>query len=114
MKAIVTGMNNMIDYLRNRADEAGVIGASTRWYPACSLLEDTAAVFYRLRKDHAPGTYLVDSNRSLNFHRIAAALNEMRGSPWTIVPTEDLVLDLRMLDDRINIPSLEERLGVRG
>lgn len=108
------GTNNMIDYLHNRSLEEGVIRASTRWYPACSFLEDTAAVLHRLQVDHVPGTYLVDGNRNLNFYEIASALNRIHGDPWEVRAVDDFALDLRMVDDRIDVPAIERRLGLHG
>lgn len=108
------GTNNMIDYLYSRSLEDGLVRASTRWYPACSFLEDTAAVLHRLRRDHAPGTYLVDSNRNLNFYEIVSALNRLHGDPWEVLAVNDFTLDLRMIDDRIDSPPIERRLGLHG
>jgi len=108
------GSNNMVDYLHKCAAEAGQIQASTRWYPACSFLEDTAAVLHQLRLDHAPGTYLVDGNESMNFFEIASALNRLQGSRWTVRPVDDFALDLRMVDARIRVPPIEGRLGLDG
>ncbi len=108
------GKNDMFEYLHSRSLEDGVICASTRWYPACSFMEDTAVVLHRLRQDHAPGTYLVDSNRNLNFYEIVSALNRLHGDPWVVQAVEDFTLDLRMVDDRIDAPPLEKRLGLRG
>jgi dTDP-4-dehydrorhamnose reductase len=108
------GSNNMIEYLFSQAGDDGIIGASRRWYPACSFLEDTGEVLGRLGSDAPPGTYLVDSNRVMNFYEIVTALNDLRGRPWTVRPEDDMVLDLRMVDDRIDVPPLETRLGADG
>lgn len=108
------GSSNMLTYLAESAQGSGVIEASTRWFPAACFLEDTAAVLVRLLESPVPGTYLVDGNRRLNFFEIAAALNRLRNSPWTVVPVDGLVLDLRMTDERVNTPGIELRLGLDG
>ncbi|HUF38344.1 MAG TPA: sugar nucleotide-binding protein, partial [Anaerolineales bacterium] len=106
------GSNNMVDFLHTRAREDGAVHAGTRWYPACSFLEDTAAVLYRLRDEAAPGIYLVDGNRHLSFFEIASALNRIRGRPWQVLPADEPVLDLRMVDRRVERPAIEGRLGL--
>lgn len=108
------GTSNMLTYLQNSAAEHGVIEASTRWYPACTFLEDTAAVLVRLLENPVPGTYLVDGNEKLNFYEIASALNRLHNSQWTVIPVDGLVLDLRMTDGRIDTPRIEARLGLDG
>lgn len=103
------GSNNMIDYLDRMQRESGVVRVSERWFPACSLLTDTADALMRLSA-MSPGLYHLDSNRRWNFFQIVAALNEIRGRPWQVEATQDFVYDQRLLDERLNVPSLAERL----
>lgn len=104
-----TGSNNMVDYLSRQMSDNGAVRASTRWYPACSFLADTSAALYRLAQSK-PGIYLVDSNDQWTFHDIATALQTEHGHDWKIVATEDFVQDQRMLDSRVGMPKLAERL----
>lgn len=107
------GSNNMIDFFDTRMREDGEIRASRLWFPACSFLDDTAGVLAGLT-DTAPGLYQVDSNRGWSFYEIAEELNRLHGGRWNIVPTEDFVYNQRMIDQRVKIPSLRERLkGLR-
>ena len=103
------GTNNMVDYLDRTARTEGRIRASTRWMPACSFLEDTALVLARLL-DQPPGLYQIDSNRGWNFFEIATALRERLAADWVVEPSEDFVYDQRMLDERLRVPPLRDRL----
>ena len=103
------GSNNMIDFFEQKMREDGKIAASTRWYPACSFLPDTAAALAKVA-GMSPGLYQADSNRRWNFFEIATALNQRHGNRWDIVSTDDFVYDQRMIDPRLNLPALSERL----
>jgi dTDP-4-dehydrorhamnose reductase len=101
--------NNMIDFLDRRSRELGHVPASTRWYPAAAFLDDTAEALIMLA--HMPADlYMLDANRSFTFYQIASALSRRHNNAWTILPTDDFVYDQRMVDDRIPLPPLEERL----
>ena len=105
------GGNQMVEHLAATHEREGSVGASTRWLPACSLLEDTAAALVGLLLDNsAEGLYLIDSNRGLNYFEIATALNARHGDHWCVQPNEDFVYDQRMIDPRAGMPSLAERL----
>ncbi|HNB54817.1 MAG TPA: sugar nucleotide-binding protein, partial [Anaerolineales bacterium] len=102
------GTNNMIDFFHTQG-QRGPIGASTRWYPACSFSADTAAALFRLSQGE-PGRYLLDSNEKWTFYEIALALNALHGNAWQVVPNEAFVYDQRMIDPRAGMPSLKVRL----
>lgn len=106
------GTNNMIDFLETRAKQDGAVRASTKWLPSCSLLGDTAKALLRIAQADS-GLYLVNSNRDLSFHQIATALAARHGNRWKVEATEDYVHDQRMLDDRVAVPNLRERLGIK-
>jgi dTDP-4-dehydrorhamnose reductase len=103
------GSNNMIDFLEKKAAAGETIGASRKWYPACSLVSDTAAALSWLASEK-PGLYQINSNTGWNFHQIAPALNEKHGGRWKIVGNDDFVYDQRMIDPRVPIPSLQHTL----
>lgn len=104
------GSNNMIDHFVTKMKEDGQIEASTNWYPACSFLEDTVAELYKLSLGVEPGLYQIDANKRWSFYEIASALNEYHGNDWNIIKTADFIYDQRMIDPRIKIPALKERL----
>jgi dTDP-4-dehydrorhamnose reductase len=107
------GSNNMIDFLDKKHRELGHVPASARWYPAAAFLEDTADALIALAGAPAD-TYMLDANRGFTFYEIASALSRLHGGAWPVVPTEDFVQDQRMQDERIVLPSLDERLpGLR-
>jgi len=106
------GNNNMIEYFQRRLKEEGVIRASTRWFPAASFVEDTGSKLIEIAAASAPGIYLLDSNEKWNLFEIATALNQQFNFGWRIEPTEDYGWDSRMIDERMNMPSLKERLPI--
>lgn len=99
------GSNNMIDFF-TRQDE---IKASTKWLPACSFLDDTAAALVSLAGGPA-GLYQINANKRWNFFEIASALNDLHGRRWRVTPTEEFIYDQRMIDDRVAVPPLSQRL----
>ena len=104
------GGNNMLTWLADNQAREGAVRASTRWYPACSFLDDTAEAFVDLISRSAEGVWHVDANPGLTMFEIASRLNVLHGRPWTIVPAEDPVLDTRLADDRVAIAAITERL----
>lgn len=103
------GSNNMVDHLARQADEQGVIRASRRWLPACSLLPDTANAL--IEATNLPGgIYQLDANARWSFHDIAQALNVRDQRGWRMLATDDFVYDQRMLDPRIAVTPLEQGL----
>ena len=104
------GTNNMYAQLDAAYRRDGLIEASTRWYPACARLADTAVELHRLRAEAPGGIYLLDSNTRWNYYQIATAINRAAGAPWRIRAVDDIELDLRMVDPRCRMPPLEQRL----
>lgn len=101
--------NNMAAALEERMLREGKVTASTRWYPACSFLDDTVEALLRVA-EYGPGLYQVDSNQRWTMYEVARALNEHLGRGWEVVPTEDFVFDQRLVDERLKVASLKERL----
>lgn len=106
------GSNNMIDYLHRTADSDGRIQASTRWYPACSFLEDTAESLCRLTHGYPSGTHHLDGNPGLSLYEIVIQLNRLQGRGWTIVQTADPAKNNLMIDERITIIPITQRFAV--
>lgn len=107
--------NTMFAHLKARYEQSpdGRIQASASWLPACSFLEDTVDALIRLADPLvAPsGIYLIDSNkRGVTFAALAEALAARFEQPWRIEPTEDYIHDQRMLDERVELATLNERL----
>jgi dTDP-4-dehydrorhamnose reductase len=94
------GGNQMADYLERNFQTQGGIEASTRWQPACSFLEDTAAALSRLMQDLPAGLYLVDGNPGLSFHEIVVGLDRLLGGHWRITPVSIPEQNNRMIDER--------------
>lgn len=104
--------NNMIDFLEQRMAESGKVRASDIWLPSCSFLGDTANALYDLLTEKTPGLYLVNSNQRFSFYQIVSALNKKHGYRWNIELDNSFSKDDRMVDDRVNIPLLEEKLEI--
>ena len=105
------GKNNMLTYLDETNARDGEVRASTRWFPACSFLADTADALVTLMERGAEGIYHVDANPGLTFFDIATRLNRLHGEPWRVVESDDPVLDLRMADERVSIAPITETIG---
>ena len=106
------GSNNMIDFLERKMREEGEVRLSVNWKPACSFLEDTCEKLVEIVDSYEPGLYMIDSNERWNIYEIATALNELHRDRWKIVRTEDPATDTRMIDSKVNMPSLKERLDL--
>lgn len=103
------GGNNMLTHLAESMARDGVIRASAKWYPATSFLPDTASALLDLLA-MPPGRYHVDSNSCWTFVEVVHALNALHGGSWRIEANEDFVYDQRLLDPRVRMPPLRERL----
>jgi dTDP-4-dehydrorhamnose reductase len=104
------GSNNMVDYLYKQQIINGEIAASRNFYPSCSFLDDTAAALWQIANIPETGVFQVNSNFKWSFYEIAVALNHRHRHPWKIVSENGFQQDQRMLDDRIHMPPLEEKL----
>jgi dTDP-4-dehydrorhamnose reductase len=105
------GGNTMVAALTEQMRERGKICASTRWLPACSFLDDTAAALERLATVAERGLYMIDSNIRWSHFEIARALAADAALDWRVVPDDDgFVQDQRLIDPRLEVPSLRARL----
>lgn len=104
------GSNNMIDFFENKMETEGCIEASSKWYPACSFLEDTVNALYDIVSNLNSGLYMLNSNKKFNFFEIATFLNKIHKKNWKIVKNDSFIFDQRMIDDRVTINSLENTL----
>lgn len=106
---LADGSTNMVEHFERQMREQGDIRASRKWYPACSFVQDTAAALTALT--HLPsGLYLVDSNTRWSFYDIALALDAEQGHRWKVFADDSFVFDQRMIDARVPIAPLSERL----
>ena len=106
------GGNHMLEHLSKQHDSDGQIAASARWTPACSFMTDTADTLIDLAGRGDPGVYHVDSNAAsaLPFDEIVRRLSERHGLGWRVASNEDFVRDQRLVDERVSIAPLDERL----
>ena len=105
------GGNVMVAALTEQMRERGEIRASTRWLPACSFLDDTAAALERVATVAERGLYMIDSNVRWTQFEIAHALAADAALDWRVVPDDDgFVQDQRRIDPRLEFRSLLARL----
>ncbi|WP_027107849.1 sugar nucleotide-binding protein [Lacticigenium naphthae] len=101
-----TGSNDMFDFLEKEQEENGFIEASSKWYPSCSFLKDTAKTIVDVALEYKPDTYLVNSNKNYSFYDIVNHLKEKNRTNWEIHEIISFVRDDRMYDNRIKIKDL--------
>jgi dTDP-4-dehydrorhamnose reductase len=106
------GGNNMVQQLTDQHRQQGHINASELWTPAASLMSDTAAVTWGLLERGVQGIHHLDSNAesALNFVELVTMLAKALNHDWKIHPNQDYKHDQRLVDPRVNMPSLKERL----
>lgn len=100
------GTNNMFDFLSSQQAKNGFIEASTRWFPSCSFLTDTAEAIVSLALAQTAGTYLANSNRKYSFYEIVSHLKDKYQTDWIIRASMAFVRDDRMTDERVAIHGL--------
>ncbi|XHC24745.1 sugar nucleotide-binding protein [Phycisphaerales bacterium ac7] len=111
------GSNNMIDFLTNAMKKDGVVKASRKWKPATSFLSDTAEALAWLRDEAGAGRFrgvaMVDGNRAgHSFYDIVRALSAKHGGAFAVEANDSFVCDQRMLDERVPVGQVGERLGL--
>ncbi len=104
--------NQMLAHLAAQQQAQGRVDASRNWFQACSFLQDTAQGLLQLLELDEAGLYHLDSNPGLSFDRIAQALAARFCLPWTVAVREEPHLDNRLVDARLSMPSLRERLSL--
>jgi dTDP-4-dehydrorhamnose reductase len=108
--ALRPGGNNMVEYLARQQAEHGSIAASTLWFPACSLLEDTARVLAEVVERFPADLYHLDGNPGRNFGEIASALNRAMGNPWNVRPGAGFRMNNMLRDNKLPCVSIDSWL----
>lgn len=101
------GSNNMLDFLHKAEKENGFIEASSKWYPSCSFLEDTAIALVDIALHNEKGIYLLNSNTKYSFFEIVQHLKKKHHTKWEIRDNSSFVRDDRMYDERVKIRKFE-------
>ena len=104
------GRNSILTWLENTASHVEVMSTSASWLPSCSYVDDTSDIIIAATQ-YQPGIYMVNSNTKWTFYEIAFALKELYHKDWKIVPVKSDIRDRRMLDDRVKIPDLKNKLS---
>lgn len=106
--------NTMVRYLVEKMRSDGVVSASRAWLPSCSFLEDTANGLAALLADSkAQGPYHLEANDGFSMFHLAGCLTERFGLDLRVEDTDDFVFDNRMVDERLRMKRLSERLDAR-
>ncbi len=91
--ALRPGGNQMVEHFMRLQATHGHVGASTRWFQACSFLDDTARSLADALDGVPPGLHHLDGNPGWSMHRIVCALNRAMGGTWDVRATEDVQLN---------------------
>ncbi|MBP9883352.1 MAG: hypothetical protein KBF32_08115, partial [Chitinophagales bacterium] len=75
-------------------------------------LADTCSQLIDLAADCPPSLYQLDANEHWNFFEIATALNKLHGHPWKVEAVSGEIMDNRMTDARLQLPSLINSLDL--
>jgi dTDP-4-dehydrorhamnose reductase len=105
--------HNMLVELDGWQARDGRIGASRAWRPACSFVDDTAAVLIDLIERPQPGVVPIDSNAAEghSFEAIVRALQcRYARWHWQIAPNDDYRHDQRQIGGEQRVPGLSARL----
>jgi len=98
--------NNMFDFLSKQQSQKGFIEASSKWYPSCSFLKDTAKTVVYGALNYAPATYMANSNVKYSFYEIVNHLKEKYQTDWIVKESTLFERDDRMFDNRVEINEL--------
>ena len=109
--ALRRGGNNMVEHLAQKQAEHGYIAASTAWFPACSLLDDTARALAGALEGAPAGLYLLDGNPGWSFWQIAVALDRAMQAGWEVRQNWDFRWNNHMVDKRLGMISVADLLA---
>lgn len=104
------GSNNLVDFLFRMAREKGRVEVSSGVVHSNAFLVDTADALYRLMAHHAPGLYQLEGNPGLSLYELASRLKALHGFPFAIEEIPEPRRDIRMINDRIAMGQLTDRL----
>ena len=102
--------NGLLNLIQKEISEKGEIHASTNYYPALAFIEDTVAEIYRISVEYDSGLFMVDSNAELNYYDILSRLKVIYQKDWVIEKSIDFTYNQSMIDEKVKIPKLSERL----
>jgi dTDP-4-dehydrorhamnose reductase len=105
----------MLHFFARKAAEneggGGRIEVSDRWTPCTAFLVDTAAALGDLMERRRPGLYHVEGNPGgLTHYEIARRLAKLHKMDWEIVPVHEPAGCNLLVDDRVRVRPIEERL----
>jgi dTDP-4-dehydrorhamnose reductase len=98
--------NNMFHYLTQQQATQGFIEASSKWFPSCSFLPQSAKVVVHAALNYEPGIYMANSNEQYSFFEIVHHLKDKYKTDWIIKENTSFERDDRMFDDRVEIEPL--------
>ncbi|UAA37952.1 sugar nucleotide-binding protein [Paraneptunicella aestuarii] len=104
--------NNMYFALQGMAEGNKAIHANVNWIPACSFMDDTCQILWTLLEQKEERIYHIDSNAEarMSFNDIVHRIRNRQGKGWLILPVEGECQDQRLLETRVKIPCISNRL----
>ncbi len=88
----------------------GVVKASTNFFPAVSFIDDTVNEIYRISLEYEKGLFMIDSNDGINYYDLLMKVKNIYQKDWVVEKTIDFIYNQTMIDERIKIPKLSEKL----
>ena len=100
----------LLNEIQKELNEKGELIASVNYFPAISFIEDTVEEIYRISTTYDKGLFMLDSNDGISYYDLLCSLNKIYQQNWSILKSTDFNYNQRMIDEKIQIPKLSEKL----
>jgi dTDP-4-dehydrorhamnose reductase len=98
-----TDTNNMFRFFNEQHKTKGRIAVSSRFYPSCSYLDDTAKGIIHIIEIEQPGVYHLNANKGYSLFDLATIFKAQRNESWNVEKDDTFSRNDLMIDDRINL-----------
>jgi dTDP-4-dehydrorhamnose reductase len=98
-----TDTNNMFRFFNEQHKTKGRIAVSSRFYPSCSYLDDTAKGIIHIIEIKQPGVYHLNANKDYSLFELATLLKTKRNEPWIVEKDDTFSRNDLMIDNRMNL-----------
>jgi dTDP-4-dehydrorhamnose reductase len=98
-----TDTNNMFRFFNEQHKTKGRIAVSSRFYPSCSYLDDTAKEIIHIIERDQPVFYHINANKGLSLFELATLLKTKHNEPWIIEKDDTFSRNDLMIDFRVKL-----------
>lgn len=107
------GSNTMTDFFHRAAiGNSGELTVSTNWIPSCCFVDDSARAIREIMARGEPGIHHIEGNNDrLSMFDLATGLARLGKRDWRIEPTDEPVRENRMIDERLAVRQVKDRLN---